>query len=282
MAKGVINTRIVPQIEPRIRRGYFECRFGQLHVYNAMPPGGGFDEGTPLLALHQAPMSGAVFHGLLGLLGRDRSVYAPDLPGFGESDAPRLPPSIADYASAIADFCDSMRFRQIDVAGYHTGSLVAAELAIARPACIRRVVCVAVPVASKLEKEAFHSSPWPVRPVADGSHLAVEWERTRRAGRSPLPLETLARQFAEKLHNGPNAWWGVQAALDYAAPDRLGRVTQPVLLVRPRDECWDSTLHARELMPKARLVDLPEVGEEAFESAPQRMAEVLRDFLHAR
>ncbi len=280
MTKGVIKSRIVAQAEPRIRRGYFECRYGQLHVHNAMPPGGGFDEGTPLLVLHASPLSGAVFHRLLALMGRERSVYAPDLPGFGESDPPPSQPSIADYASAVADFLDTMRFKQIDVAGHQTGSLVAAELALARPACVRRVVCVGVPVASTAEREAFRAAPWPVRPAEDGSHLSVEWERTRKAGRS-LPLEVLARHFAEKLRNGPNAWWGMQAALDYPARDRLGRVTQPVLIVRPRDEYWDATLYARELMPKARLVDLPELGE-PFEGATERMAQILRDFLQAR
>ncbi len=282
MAKSVIKSRVVPQTEPRIRRGYFECRYGQLHVHNAIPPGGGFDESTPLLALHQAPMSGAVFHKLLPLMGRDRSVYAPDLPGYGESDASPSLLSIADYASAVVDFIDTMRFRQIDVVGYQTGSFVAAEVAIARPACVRRVVCVGVPVASKADREAFRAAPWPIRPLDDGSHLVPEWERTRKAARSGLPLEELARNFADKLHSGPNAWWGLQAALDYAARDRLGQVAQPALIVRPRDECWDATLYARELMPKARLVDLPEVGGEAFQSAPERMTEVLRDFLLSR
>ncbi len=282
MAKGVIKSRIVPQTEPRIRRGYFECRYGQLHVHNAIPPGGGFDESTPLLALHHAPMSGAVFHKLLTLMGRDRSVYAPDLPGYGESDSPPSPPSITDYASAVVDFIDTMRFRQIDVVGYQSGSLVAAEVAIARPACVRRVVCVAVPVASRAEREAFRAAPWPAQPLDDGSQLLPEWERTRKAGRPGLPLDALARNFAEKLHNGPNAWWGLQAALDYTARDRLGRVAQPVLIARPRDEYWDATQYAREFMAKARLVDLPEVGGEAFQSAPERMTDLLREFLLSR
>ena len=28
--------------QPRVRRAYFECRYGQLHVHNVMPSGGGF------------------------------------------------------------------------------------------------------------------------------------------------------------------------------------------------------------------------------------------------
>ena len=37
---------------PRLRRAYFECRHGQLHVHNAIPDGGGFDEQTTLICLH--------------------------------------------------------------------------------------------------------------------------------------------------------------------------------------------------------------------------------------
>jgi pimeloyl-ACP methyl ester carboxylesterase len=265
--------------EVRIRRGYFECRYGQLHVHNAIPPGGGFEEGTPVLGLHHCPMTGAAFGPLLPLLGRSRSVYAPDLPGFGSSDTPRPRPSIEDYAAAIGDFCDTMRFRQIDVVGYQSGSLVAAELALARSGSVRRVVLIGAPVASEVEREAFRRAPWPVPPAVNGSHLAVEWERTRRAAPAGLSVPRVARLFAEKLRNGPEAWWGMQAALEYPARERLGRITQPALIIRPKDEWWQATLRARELMPRAKLTELPEAGEEALEGAPQRIAELLLEFL---
>ena len=265
--------------EVRIRRGYFECRYGQLHVHNAIPPGGGFDEGTPILALHGSPVSGAAFAPLLPLLGRGRSVYAPDLPGFGASDGPPSRPSIGDYAAAVGDFCDTMRFRQIDLLGYQSGSLVAAELALTRSGSVRRLVCISVPVASDADREAFQRAPWPLPPAEDGSHLAVEWERTRKAALSGLTLRQIARLFAEKLRNGTEAWWGMQAALEYPARERLGRITQPTLIIRPKDEWWQGSLRARELMPRAKLAELPEVGEEALESAPQRIAEMVLAFL---
>ena len=35
----------------RLRRSYFDCRFGQLHVHQAIPAGGGFDEAPALVCL---------------------------------------------------------------------------------------------------------------------------------------------------------------------------------------------------------------------------------------
>ena len=73
---------------PRLRRAYFECRHGQLHVHNAIPVGGGFDELTTLICLHGSGRHRPEFLELSKRLGTSRSIYSPDLPGCGESDAP--------------------------------------------------------------------------------------------------------------------------------------------------------------------------------------------------
>lgn len=124
---------------PRQRRAYFESRHGQLHVHNAIPVGGGFDELTTLICLHGTGATGRTFQEVAQRLGRTRSLYSPDLPGCGESDGP---PSLsaAAYAEAIADFLDSMRFRQVDLLGAGTGAAVAVELAVLRPKVARKIV----------------------------------------------------------------------------------------------------------------------------------------------
>jgi pimeloyl-ACP methyl ester carboxylesterase len=131
--------------EARVRRGYFECRYGQLHVHNVMPGGGGFEEGTSLLCLHDMAGSARMFGRFLALIGKDRSAYAPDLPGCGESDPPPHPAGLAEHVAAVGDFLDSMRFRHIDVLGSRAGALLATELAATRPTQIRRVVLASVP-----------------------------------------------------------------------------------------------------------------------------------------
>jgi pimeloyl-ACP methyl ester carboxylesterase len=139
----------MPAHAVRTRRAYFDCRFGQLHVRTAFPTTGGFDEQVTLFCLHPGQSSSRAFARFLPEIGDVRSVYAPDLPGMGESD-PSATSSLAEAAGAISDLADDLRLRQIDVLGMHTGARVAMDLAAARPELVRRLVLVALPAADRL------------------------------------------------------------------------------------------------------------------------------------
>ena len=143
----------------RTRRAYFDCRFGQLHVRTAFPTTGGFDEGVTLVCLHSREGSSRSFARFLPEIATDRSVYAPDLPGFGESDAaPTLhhgdgghgdaghaDVGHAQAARAVEDLAMNLRLRQIDLLGLRFGAAVALDLASARPELVRRLVLVGAP-----------------------------------------------------------------------------------------------------------------------------------------
>jgi pimeloyl-ACP methyl ester carboxylesterase len=128
----------------RTRRAYFDCRFGQLHVRTAFPTTGGFDEQVTLFCLHPHQASSRIFSRLLPEIADVRSVYAPDLPGCGESD---LSPSgsVAEAAEAILDLANDLRLRQIDLLGVHAGAGVALQLAATRPELVRRLTLVGAP-----------------------------------------------------------------------------------------------------------------------------------------
>lgn len=125
---------------PRLRRAYYDCRYGQLHLHNAIPGGGGFDELTPVICLHGTGETGRVFMPLLAALGEARSAYAPDLPGTGESD-PAPGETVLDAAvHAIADFVDTMRIRTFDLLARGAGAHVALTLLEMRGPAVRRVL----------------------------------------------------------------------------------------------------------------------------------------------
>jgi pimeloyl-ACP methyl ester carboxylesterase len=138
---------IPPQLV-RSRRAYFDCRFGQLHVRTAFPTSGGFDEQVTLFCLHAIDASSRTFSRFLPEVANVRSVYAPDLPGCGESDSSPAR-SVEDAAAAISDLANDLRLRQIDLLGVQYGAEVALTLAAARPELVRRLVLVGLPTADR-------------------------------------------------------------------------------------------------------------------------------------
>lgn len=212
---AALSTRNAPQVTIHLRKMYVDCRFGQLHLHTAFPSSGGFDELTPLVCVPPLTKSGRVFRPLLKDLGRDRSAYAPDLPGCGESDAPHQPAEVQDQAGAILDLLDSLRLRQVDVLGYQGGSAAAVELAIARPEQVRRVVLLGVP-------------------ASDAA---------------------------------------------FQAGERLPLLRQPVMVLRPRDETWDSTGRTEGLLRDARRIEMPNSGASVIEASTDELTGYLREFL---
>jgi pimeloyl-ACP methyl ester carboxylesterase len=258
---------------------YVDCRYGQLHVHTAFPSNGGFDERTPLICIHPGPLSGKLFQALLPDLGQERSVYAPDLPGCGESDAPEGPASVADYAAAVGDLLDTLRLRQVDLLGYQAGSLVASELALARPEQVRRVILAGVPVFDARERETYNARPWPGKAREDGSHLVEEWQRIRRSRGASASLGRLGEDLAAALRAGDAASWLPAAAANHPAGERLPLLRQSVLVLRARDEFWDMTARADALLREARRVDLEGHNGGLFDTGAADVASYVREFL---
>src|SRR5579862_3008078 len=174
--------------EPRVRRAYFDCRYGQLHVRCAIPTGGGFDEATTLLCVPGSPGSGRFFQPLLPPLGRDRSVYAPDLPGCGESDPIPPPATNSEMATALADFLDSMHLQTIDLLAHEEGVAVALELLQQRPSRVGRVVLSPNSDVVRTDARALR------QPV-----LVIDLRASESATRDPNELERQASELRDFL-----------------------------------------------------------------------------------
>jgi pimeloyl-ACP methyl ester carboxylesterase len=229
---------------PRLRRAYFECRYGQLHVHNAIPAGGGFDELTTLIGLHASGATGRSFLELSRLMGATRSIYSPDIPGCGESDAPPKALSVSGYAEAIGDFLDSMRFRQIDLLGSRFGAAVAAEIAIARPKVVRRVVMIGAPALDDTERKTW-------------------------------------RDLSAPEGLSPGALWARKSIIGWKSQERLPLVKQPLLVLRPKDHFWEAGGRVAKLVPNARVLDLPDQDKRLLETQAALVAKHVTGFFAA-
>ena len=70
----------------------------------------------------------------------------------------------------------------------------------------------------------------------------------------------------------------LEALAQYPARERLARLTQKLLVLRPRDD-REASARIREVLPAARVFDLDAPGRELFASAPERLIDAVRDFL---
>lgn len=277
--QAVSSTRMSLPVTVHIRKMYVDCRFGQLHVHTAFPSNGGFDERVPLVCVHASPSTGRAFRKVAAEFGQDRSVYAPDLPGYGESETPESAPSVAEYAAAIGDLLDTLRLREVDLLAHQSGSFVAAELAVMRPLQVRRVVLASVPVFDARERDAYHQRPWPGRPRDDGSHLVEEWQRVRNSRGAHVTMTRVGQLLADSLHAGEAAGWGPLAAADYPAGERLPLLRQHTLVLRPRDEYWDMTGRAETLLPEAKCLELPAQDAGLLDAGAADVVRYVREFL---
>ena len=133
--------------------------------------------------------------------------------------------------------------------GLRAGAVPATELALARSAQVTRVILISVPLLTESERQA-----------------------ARGQAQSAAGVEGEARST-----DAPR--WVVEAAAQYPLRERLGRLSQRLLVLRPRDDLWEATARVREVLPATRVVELPESGLEALAQAPQRIAEAVREFL---
>ena len=257
-----------------VRRAFFDGPMGQLHYRRAAPLRAAGNL-TPVVLLHQSPLSGRMFSELLPILASDRVVYAPDTPGYGESAAPAQAPSVEEYGAALQAFIADLK-EPVDLVGYHTGALLAAQIAARYPATVRRLVLISYPLFPP-ERRAQLKSDTPL--AEDGSALLAEWRSTMGVRPPGQSLEQAARIVAEKQRAGTRAGWAMAAIAGYDPASDLRSIARPTLLLRPKDGLWDAGAAAVDMIPRAVLEDAPAWGYGLFDAYPAEVSARLRAFL---
>ena len=265
----------------RVERSYVNGRFGQMHVYRAGPdhePGR-----MPLLCIHLTPLAAVVYSNFLTEMGRDRLAIAIDTPGYGNSDPPPAPPSIADYTSALFDALDTLGIDRLDVMGIHTGSKIALDLARSQPHRVNRIVWVSIAYWSASEMVGRDVYSRPPDNETDGSHIAGLWREIVRwstPGRTP---EQIAETFYTSQLQPEISHWGYRAAFPYDVEQAMAEIgsSKPVLVLNPDDDLRDHTPRIRPLLlhPHSRFVDLPGWGHGFLDLKTAEAAAIIRVFL---
>jgi pimeloyl-ACP methyl ester carboxylesterase len=220
-------------------------------------------ERTPIVLVHGFSSSRSL-KPLIKALGTRRSVFAPDLPGFGLSDQPIHPLDVPGLADALRRWLFDNELAPAVVIGISFGCQVAVDLAARHPAAVDRLVLV---------------GPTCDPDVRSPGRLALRWARN-----APHSSPRLAPAVVHDLIDaGP--WRSVRTlrkALDDPVEDKLGQIEAPTLVVRPeRDHLVPPSWTERvvDLVPDAELVVLPKAGHSIGPRSAGRLTALLVPFL---
>lgn len=269
-----------------IERRYVNCRYGQLHVHIARPLNPAHQTQNPILCFHPSPASGWYYRDLIANLGRDRIAIAADTPGYGESDRPPSVPEMSGYSGAMADALDSLDFgsgknqAKVDLLGYHTGCIIAVDLAIERPDLIRRLCLVAVPYYDNNERQQEMLARQNREPYTEEGERVLEmWNGTVKRRTEGVSLEQAIKIFQERMRAGDLEWWAYQSVFTYPSVERFPMITQPLALLNPHGVLYEETLDAARDNPDATLIDLPQLSHGVFSVGSDIIAKEARKVL---
>ena len=247
-------------------------------------------EGAPLLFLHGA---GGIrlWEGALPLLARRFRVYAPLLPGFGESTGLELLDDQLDLVLHAFDVVDALGLERPAILGESMGGWIAAEMAALRPKEVGRLVLAApiglwrdeAPVADmfgmttpELVPYLFHDqgSIAAQRMMGVSALLSDKDDRTEEQVEFLIGLARGFRTVAKFLFPIPES--GLER--------RLPRITAPTLLLWGRQDRLVPPLYGdifAERIPGARLETIDEAGHLLLLERPDQVAAAVTRFLAA-
>ena len=259
-----------------VRRRYREGIQGQWHLREAGGPGG-----RPIVLLPESPGSSA---GQLPLLAEfattGRPVWAPDLPGQGETSAilrpDGKPPALSDFVDVLLSLLEANAREPVDLIAPCSSSPLALAAAARAPERIRSVVCDGVPLLGAALRKQLARLDCPTLTVSrDGSHLTAMWHQLRdrelswpwyersaaaiRRVTADLAASRMDRMTLDLVRQLPH-YGALNRAIwtsDYA--QLLATVSQPVLLFKDaNDPRLATSLKARRRLPQGQLVKRPD------------------------
>jgi pimeloyl-ACP methyl ester carboxylesterase len=137
--------------------------------------------GPPVVLIHSSPANAWLLIDIITLLAQRYTVFAPDTPGFGQSEPlPLADMTVADLADALCDTLTAMAMPPCPMFGTHTGAAIVLEFAHRHPHRVTGVVLDGVPVFTEAQYTALFVDYFRPIEISDlGGQYAMAWTRMR-------------------------------------------------------------------------------------------------------
>jgi pimeloyl-ACP methyl ester carboxylesterase len=255
-------------------------------------------EGPAIVLVHGLSGSWPNWLEQLPVFARDHRVIAMDLPGFGHSPMPRERITISAYARILDGLLEELEIDAATVVGNSMGGFVSAELAIAYPQRVERLVLVsAAGISTHRHRDVERIEPY-LRRIAPMVALYTGWTAARsdwvarRPGLRNLTLGLVMRHpsrlpsalAAEQLRGAgkPGFMQALRANIDYPISERLPEIACPTLIVWGDEDkiipVEDASVF-EELIPSSKKVIFEGTGHMAMLERPAAFNELLAEFV---
>jgi len=242
-----------------IRRGYSNGPEGQVHWRMADP--GNARSQPDLYCFSPAPFSSIAYANILPHLAQHRRVIAPDYPGQGGSDGGSASPSIEDYAASMLAVIDDLSgMSEVYATGFHSGCLVAVEVALQRALAIKRVVLVDVPAFEPETRAKYLTLVGaPFEPTVELESLSKAWDMAVTKRSAIQPLEQCLALFTDTARNGPRMNATFHAAFTYDVETKFAALQTPATILATKSMLLEPTRRAAQLVPNCDLVEVLDI-----------------------
>jgi pimeloyl-ACP methyl ester carboxylesterase len=255
-------------------------------------------DGEVLLLIHGMAGSSDSWRSVLPQLSKKFRVIAPDLLGHGESAKPRSDYSLGAFAVWLRDFLDELGVSQATVVGHSLGGGVAMQFVYQHPDYVKRLVLISsgglgpdVGLVLRLLSAPGAELVLPIiapKPVLNVGNKLRSWLRS--AGiHSPRGAELWSAYSSLSDRDTRESFLRtLRSVVDYrgqavSALNRLGlRTDLPVMAIWGERDNIIPVQHAHaahEARTDARLELLPHVGHFAHVEAPNKVVELIEDFI---
>jgi len=244
--------------------------------------------GAPLLLIHGFPLSSKIWSHQIDGLKADFRVIAPDLRGFGMSEAPLAGYSMDTYADDIAALMTHLGLESAVVCGMSMGGYVLLNLLNRHPervkgACFMVTRCGADDEAGKARRTALAEEVMitGVKVTAD-LFSRILFAPGTAATCSELVTEVVGIMQGMKKEGIAGGLLAMRERPDYCS--KLAGFTVPSLMIGGEEDQAIPVEESRILagrLPNASLSIIPEAGHMVMLEQPEAVNSALRSFLNA-
>jgi pimeloyl-ACP methyl ester carboxylesterase len=244
-----------------------------------------------VLLLHGWASSGRMWLRSMWALRNGYRLWAPDLPGFGDSETPHIDwYSVERYTDHVATFCETIGIRPYAAIGHSMGGRITFDLARRYPHLVERLVAVSPTITGKLGMnldvfmlgaagKALKQVSRHFWPLATASAMSQYWAPRY------LGSEAVQRTTSDlRRSSWEAAVYSLRAMVKDDYSQHLHEVQHPTLLICGKKDYTiphQDSLLAERYLPNSHLMLLDHIHHQPTDECPDTYLGAVQSFLAA-